>query len=158
MWDKMSFTARIGIISDLDTITSFTLAEAWDAEKRRLSPEIVRAGIKECLEDPSIATYWVLESPGDGLIGCASLIRERSDWLAGYYGWVQSMYILPKYRGRGLSGVLIASLRKQAKEEGLHDLRLYVHQDNSQAIKAYLKNGFSQAPYKILSLGLKSPV
>ena len=61
------------------------------------------------------------------------------------------MYILPEYRGNYLIRFLLSAIVKQARIENLHDLRLYVHEDNSKAIKAYLNNGFDNTSHKILS-------
>ena len=151
----MEFTARKAGLQDLESLTSFTLEEALEAEGRELHAGTVREGIKECLQDPSIAQYWVLVSSEQEPAGCVSLIRERSDWLAGYYGWIQSMYLSPELRGMDLMRVLLDAVLEQAKRERLNDLRLYVHQDNTPAIKAYLKNGFKPAPYRILVAGIR---
>ena len=151
----MEFTTRKARLQELDTLTNFTIEEAREAEGRELHAVTVRKGIKECLQDPSIAQYWVLVTSEQELIGCISLIRERSDWLAGYYGWIQSMYLIPEFRGRDLVKVLLEAVLEQAKRERLHDLRLYVHQDNTPAIKAYMKNGFKPAPYRIFVAGVR---
>jgi GNAT superfamily N-acetyltransferase len=150
----MTFNTRKAGMDDLEILTAFTLKEAQEAEGIKLREEIVRNGIEECLSSPDIATYWVLLSEPDKVIGSASLIRERSDWHGGDYGWVQSMYILPEFRGKNLMKLLLSAIEKQANVEKLHDLRLYVHKDNSRAIKAYRKNGFKNTPYKIFSMRL----
>lgn len=48
----------------------------------------------------------------------------------------------PKYQGRGYGSKLIQSAKIQAKELGFLTLQLSVNKYNSQAIKAYRRNGF----------------
>lgn len=54
------------------------------------------------------------------------------------------MYVLPEYRGKGVNGKLIEQLRQWAKSKGITEMRLLVYYNNTNAIKAYEKCGFSQ--------------
>lgn len=81
----MTFNTRLATPADLDTLVSFTLAEAAEAEGRRIDEDTLRRGILAGLEDPTIARYWVLESAEAGGVGSISIVREWSDWHAAYY-------------------------------------------------------------------------
>ena len=84
-------------------------------------------------------------------VGSASVSRDWSDWNAGFYWWIQCMYIAPAYRGRGLMDTLLEAVTSAATEEGCLDLRLYVHSSNSAAIRAYEKAGFENSAYAIMT-------
>lgn len=148
----MAFSVRKAREADLDTLVSFTLAEADEAEGSQKSPELVRQGVQAGIKDPSIATYWVLEEDDSNQVGAVSVIKEWSDWHAGYYWWIQSLFIRPDYRGRNLVGLLMEAVAEQARRENALQVRLYVHRDNARAIKAYRKQGFSETPYLIMQL------
>lgn len=150
----MNYTVRSAEIEDLDMLVDFTLAEASEAEGSKKSSACVREGIKTALVDPSIACYWMLENQEGDLIGSVSIVKEWSDWHAGFYWWVQSMFIRPEYRGQKLMKLLLDKIRQEAKNENALEIRLYVHSHNIRAIRAYKREGFSDSPYKIMVLSL----
>lgn len=143
---------RTATIDDIDTLVSFALSEAIEAENSVKSPDSVRDGVRVAIENTEIARYWVLETSEKQIIGEISVYREWSDWHAGYYWWIQSMYISPEYRGKMLMQVLINEVYRVAEKEHALELRLYVHNDNIRAIKAYQRDGFSISPYKMMAM------
>ena len=150
----MDIQVRKAILTDLERLVSFAVAEANDAEGISKAHERVREGIKKALQDDSIAIYWVLERGNAELIGNVSVVKEWSNWNAGYYWWIQSMYVVPQFRGRDLIQKLIETVKQTARKEKALDLRLYVHKANQRAINAYRKTGFSDCDYKIMILGI----
>ena len=150
----MTFHIRKATSADLKRLVSFAVAEAKEAEGVKKDTERVRQGITTALNDDSIAMYWVLEQNNNGVIGSVSIVKEWSDWNSGYYWWIQNMYIVPEFRGKGLMQRLIQTLKDTAQEEGALELRLYVHKNNAQAISAYQKVGFFDADYRIMTMSL----
>ncbi len=150
----MSFDIRKATTADLKLLVSFALEEAKEAEGVKKDSKRVRRGIMTALNDDSIAMYWVIEENNRGVIGNVSIIKEWSDWNSGYYWWIQSMYILPEFRGKGLMERLIQALKDAARNEDALELRLYVHKNNAQAISAYQKVGFFDADYRIMTMSL----
>lgn len=146
----MSYSVRLATVRDVEKLVQFTIAEAVDAEGSEIGAK-VREGVLTALKDNSYATYWVLESTGV-VIGNVSVVKEWSDWNAGYYWWVQSMFIEPAYRGKGLIRLLLETVQREAANAGALELRLYVHKDNTVAISAYLKNGFGSSDYQIMTM------
>jgi GNAT superfamily N-acetyltransferase len=151
----MKFSVRPAQLEDLNTLVTFTRMEALHAEGIELNPEMMRKGVKAALDDSTIARYWVLENDDGEIIGSVSVVKEWSNWNAGFYWWVQSMFIAPEYRAQKLMSHLIETVRETAKKENALDIRLLVHQDNRRAQKAYRREGFSNAPYEIMILGLE---
>ena len=150
----MAFDIRRAKSADLETLVSFAVAEAKEAEGVKKDLNRVRQGVKIALDDDSIAKYWVLEKNDSGVIGSVSIVKEWSDWNSGYYWWIQNMYILPAFRGKGLMERLIQALKETARQEGALELRLYVHKNNAQAVIAYQKAGFFDSDYRIMTMSL----
>ena len=150
----MALDIRRAKSADLESLVAFAVAEAEEAEGIKKDSNRVRQGVTAALNDDSIAMYWVLEKNESGVIGSVSIAKEWSDWNAGYYWWIQNMYILPEFRGKGLIERLIQALKDIAQEKGVIELRLYVHKNNAQAISAYQKVGFFDADYRIMTMSL----
>ena len=148
----MTFKVREANLADLESLVSFIMAEAAEAEGRQLSPGAVRAGVRAGLENPDVARYWVLENDQAGVIASISIVREWSDWHASDYWWIQSLFIKPDYRGQGFLRHLLKVVRMKARLEDVVELKLYVHQDNRRAIAAYEKAGFLESPHKIMTM------
>nr|WP_210330386.1 GNAT family N-acetyltransferase [Aliikangiella sp. G2MR2-5] len=134
-------------------MVEFTAEEAREAEGSIKVPATLEKGILVALEDPSIATYWVLVDEDDNPVGSVSAIKEWSDWNAGYYWWIQSMYLSPSQRGKGRMSLLLDAVKGEMKKQGGLELRLYVHENNTAAIDAYEKSNFEHSPYRIMSIG-----
>jgi ribosomal protein S18 acetylase RimI-like enzyme len=149
-----NFTVRRADLNDLDQLKAFTSAEFREAERATEAPESIKAGIKAALENDVLGMYWVLVSDSSGLIGSVSVVKEWSDWHAGYYWWIQSMYIQPEFRGMGLMDKLLDAVKAAARGGSALDLRLYVHKLNTRAIKAYRKSGFCDSDYQIMKMDL----
>jgi GNAT superfamily N-acetyltransferase len=147
----MIFQVREASVDDLEPLVSLTMAEAAEAEGRELSPKVLRIGIKTGIENPEVARYWILEHYQAGVIGSISIVKEWSDWRAGYYWWIQSLFIAPEFRGQGFLSHLLAAVKEKARLENAVELRLYVHQDNERAIRAYHRAGFLETPYRVLT-------
>lgn len=150
----MAFDIRRANSADLENLVSFALAEAKEAEGVEKDVNRVRQGVRTALEDDSIAMYWILEKDDTGVVGSVSIDKEWSDWNAGYYWWIQNMYILPEFRGKGLMERLIGALKDAARQEGALEFRLYVHKNNAQAVTAYQKAGFFDSDYRIMTMSL----
>ena len=150
----MTFHIRRAKTADLESLVSFAIAEAKEAEGIKKDSERVRQGITTALHNESVAMYWVLEKNDSEVIGNVSIVKEWSDWNSGYYWWIQSMYLLPEFRGKGLMERLIQALKDAARNEGALELRLYVHRNNAQAISAYQKVGFFDSDYRIMTMSL----
>lgn len=148
----MNMKVRLANLDDIDALIAFTVHEAEEAEGFASVPKTLRKGIQAALEDNSKATYWLVVDDDDKPVGNISALKEWSDWNAGYYWWIQSMYIAPEYRGKGLVNLLVDSVVEQLKQENGIELRLYVHHENQQAKKAYEKLGFERSKYEIMTL------
>ena len=147
-----SLNIRKAELRDLPFLVEFTSEEAREAENVVKIPETLSRGIEVALRDRNVASYWVMTDKDDTPVGSVSSVREWSDWNAGYYWWIQSMYLRPDCRGKGLMHELISCVESEMYREGGLELRLYVHRDNAVAKRAYEKSGFSLSDYQVMVL------
>jgi len=143
---------RRAVLEDLPVLARFTSEEARAAEGSARVFEHLEEGIRKALEDDSKAMYWVLLDDSGNAIGSISSLTEWSDWNAGYYWWIQSVYIVPAQRGQGRFDLLLNAVREEMEIQGGLELRLYVHKDNRRAIGAYRKTAFETLPYEMMVL------
>ena len=135
---------------DIDALVAFTLQEAFEAEGVRKDPDGVRRGVEGAFQDPPQSVYWVVEDRDGHRVASASIVTEWSDFNGGPYWWIQSIFIAPEHRGRGLVERMLDFLAKTAKQAGALDLRLYAHNSNQRAFRVYRRCGFTTAPYTIM--------
>ena len=140
---------RRATLADLDTLVEFNAALALETECKTLDPQRLRAGVAELLNDDGRGSYFVAEESGR-VVGQLLITTEWSDWRNGYFWWIQSVYIAPGFRRRGvyrsLHNHVIAESRVQG---GVCGLRLYVHQDNSVAQRVYAGMDMGESPYQM---------
>ena len=139
-------------INDLSILIEFILEEALASEGSIKDSKKLEKGIRTALEDDSVAMYWVLVDDSDNPVGGISALWEWSDWNAGYYWWIQSMYLAPDHRGKDYMPLLIDAVTAEMEKQNGLELRLYVHKGNERAIAAYQKASFEKSPYEIMAL------
>lgn len=147
------YTVRRAVPDDVDAIVSFTLREAHEAEGLELDVSAVTEGVRAAFDDPSLAVYWVAEAPDGEVAASTSIVTEWSNFRGGKYWWVQSLFVAPVHRGRGLADVLLNHLAAEAQAAGALDLRLYAHESNTRALRVYDRCGFTRTPYVIMRRG-----
>jgi ribosomal protein S18 acetylase RimI-like enzyme len=59
------------------------------------------------------------------------------------YTYLGFMYVRPEYRGQGINRKIIDALQSWSLSKNINELRLEVYCDNSPAINAYKKIGFT---------------
>ncbi len=132
---------RDAIPRDVETIVQFNCAMAAESEKKQLDPRLAREGVEAAFASPALCRYFVAEL-GGRVVGQTMITYEWSDWRAGVFWWIQSVYVLPDCRGRGVFRALyehIASLAR--RQAGVCGLRLYVDRGNRPAMEVYERLG-----------------
>lgn len=123
---------------------------AWETEQRKLAPETILAGVRSLLEHPDRGFYIVADIEAR-VIACLMITFEWSDWRNGLLWWIQSVYVHPDYRRRGLYSRMYSFIKTLAADHtpNVCGFRLYVEQENAKAQKAYKTLGMTQSPYFI---------
>lgn len=140
---------REGREQDFRIITDFVVSMAADSEGVELDPEIVEAAVRTALSDRSKGVYYVAEAP-EGLIGQALVTTEWSDWRCCEYWWLQSVYVVPTWRRRGVFGRIYRHILDRAREASAAAVRLYVNRENERALLAYRRLGMDESDYIVL--------
>jgi GNAT superfamily N-acetyltransferase len=63
----------------------------------------------------------------------------------GFSGWLEELYVLPEWRGRGIGSCLIAEVITRAKELGWRAIDLEVDVGHQRAISLYTRYLISEA-------------
>jgi len=141
---------RPATAADLDVIIEFNRRLAAETEDTTLDTATLRPGVGTLLDDPSRGRYFVA-CDGETVVGQIMHTREWSDWRNGDIWWIQSVYVRPDSRRRGVFGALYAHLRAMAETApGVVGLRLYVEVENRTAQATYARLGMRAAPYRVM--------
>ena len=147
-WDVRSATA-----ADLETIVDFNQQMALDTEGKALERSILEPGVRRALTEPGLARYFVVEDDEGGaptVVGQLMLTEEWSDWRNGRFLWIQSVYVAPSHRRRGVYQALHRQVEELAKQQGdVCGIRLYVEVDNEVAKRTYERLGMSACAYRM---------
>lgn len=149
-------TVRPAGRDDVDAIVAFSAAMAWETEQRRLEEARLRAGTQSLLDTPTLGIFMVAEvrvSERPVLVGQLMITYEWSDWRNGVFWWIQSVYVDPSWRRRGvLRGMLDTVMASAKATPDVCGVRLYVEQENHTAQTVYKRLGLSPSGYKVYEL------
>ena len=141
-------TIRPAILDDLDAIVAGNIGLAEESEQLRLDEATLRAGIRALLEARAPGRYWIAES-NDVVVGQLLITFEWSDWRNRMVWWIQSVYVSPTARRRGVFRALYEHARREAQSQGVGGLRLYVDITNSRAQAVYSALGMKGDHYRV---------
>lgn len=134
---------------DADAIAAFNSAMALETEGRALLGERIGAGVRRLLADASLGFYAVAEHEGE-VVGCLMVTNEWSDWRDGLFWWIQSVYVAPPWRRRGVYRRLYQFVRElAAADPGICGFRLYVEKENAAAQRTYEALGMTRTDYLV---------
>lgn len=138
---------RIAKKTDVSAIVQFQMAMAEETENIKLHQPRVEKGVEEVINDNTKGRYYVAEKKGE-IIGSLLTTYEWSDWRNGTVLWIQSVFILPEFRRKGVYSKMYSHLKEMVlQEESLKGIRLYADKDNKAAQKTYKKLGMSPDHY-----------
>ena len=141
---------RKATLGDLDRIVDFNARLADESEGILLDRGTLRDGVRGLLSDPARGSYHVACADG-GVVGQMMHTREWSDWRNGDLWWIQSVYVHPDHRRRGVCRALYEHLKAlAATDSGVVGLRLYVERENAVAQATYAGLGMRMAGYLVM--------
>lgn len=137
---------------DAEQIADFNIRLAAESEGVALDPQVVGAGVRRLLADPSRGRY-LLATVGDRVVGQLAVTLEWSDWRDGWYWWIQSVFVHEEARSEGVFRALFHEVVRQARAAGdVAEVRLYVEEHNVRAQEVYRRLGMKRTGYLVLSL------
>jgi GNAT superfamily N-acetyltransferase len=146
-------TVRLARPEDVETIVSFSAAMALETEGRYLDRAKLREGTIAVLESPALGYFMVAEAAHTDqvqLAGQLMITYEWSDWRNAAFWWIQSVYVDPKWRRRGVFRQMHQAVMQEARARpDVCGVRLYVDKDNPIAHTTYERLGLIRSAYQV---------
>lgn len=139
---------RPALPADSEFIVNGQLCMALETENLKLETVRITRGVNAVLKDPSKGFYLVALMDD---IKCGSLLitPEWSDWRNAWVWWIQSVYVLPDFRKRGVYSALYTYVKHMVSErDDVSGIRLYVDQSNLRAQAVYSRLGMNGDHYR----------
>jgi len=147
------FLIRPAGLEDVQAIVGFNAAMARETEQRILDLDRLREGVRAVVANRQYGFYMVAETAVEGTrttIGQLMITYEWSDWRNGVFWWVQSVYVTPEWRRRGVYRAMHGHIAARAKEDPqVCGIRLYVEHQNHRAQTVYRSVGLTPAVYTV---------
>src|SRR5687768_12570434 len=138
---------RTAMISDAASLVDFNQKMALETEHKRLDTATLTAGVQAVFADANKGFYVVADDAGS-IVGGLLVTFEWSDWRNKWFWWIQSVYIVPEARGRGIYRLLYDHVKAEAaKNANVCGFRLYVERENVHAQRVYEKLGMQNSIY-----------
>jgi GNAT superfamily N-acetyltransferase len=136
---------RLAEKTDLEAIAENVVAMALESDGTELSAEKVTQAVEALFEKPELGFYVVAEFRGKA-VGSLLVTFEWSDWHNGVYWWLQSVYVRPGQRRKGVYRRLYEYVRKRAlSDPQVVGLNLYVYKENRVARGTYEALGMRES-------------
>ena len=146
----MPLAIRRATSRDLDVVVDFNRRLAEESEDKMLDVAVLTAGVVQALADLQKALYFLAEDAGL-VVGQTMITTEWSDWRNGWFWWIQSVYVRPEARRRGVFRALFEHISKATRQDSsVIGLRLYVDHQNHAAQETYRNMGMVEAGYLVL--------
>ncbi len=140
---------RYGKPQDAEILAGFNISLADETERLKLDRSIVLSGVRDLMASPEHGFYLVAES-GQEISGMLMVTSEWSDWRDGIYWWIQSLYVKPKFRRKGVFRALYDRVKDMASSRGgICGLRVYVDKRNAKARETYERLGMNKTGYEV---------
>jgi ribosomal protein S18 acetylase RimI-like enzyme len=141
---------RPALPADAPWLVDFNCRLAQETEHLTLDRPTVERGVAAALADSSKARYFVA-CVNDVPVGQIMHTWEWSDWRNGSLWWLQSVYVAPEYRGRGVFRALFEHVHRLAcADPQVVGIRLYVERENAAAQQVYEKLGLQAGGYVVM--------
>jgi GNAT superfamily N-acetyltransferase len=151
----MNVSIRSARATDLEFLVEGNALMAAETEGRELDRELLAEGVAAVFADEAKGHYYVADD-GEEPVGQLLVTREWSDWRAGWFWWIASVYVVPEARGRGVFARLYAHVLDVARRDpDVCGLRLYVDDDNTAASAVYERLGMDDAGYRVYEVDFR---
>ena len=149
----MTLRIRDALPADQEFLAHGNEAMALETEHKTLDPRVVRRGVAAALAESAHGRYFVAEDATGTPVGQLMVTYEWSDWRNGQFWWIQSVYVLPGWRRRGVFRALYEHVDALARAlPTVCGLRLYVEADNVNAQRTYERCGMVDAGYRVMEV------
>jgi len=134
---------------DAEVIAAFQLEMALETENLTLNTDIVEQGVLQVFRNPAKGKYLVA-CFDEVIAGSLLLTYEWSDWRNKTVVWIQSVYVRPEYRRKGVFLKMYTTVKQMITDDSTFaGIRLYVDRTNKQAQEVYQKCGMNGNHYQL---------
>ena len=135
--------------ADINYIVGFQMSMAQETEGKALDSRVVAEGVRGVLNQTDRGQYFLAEYKSR-VVGSLLITYEWSDWRNANFWWIQSVYVDPLTRRKGVYSALHKHILDIAKSDsGVCGVRLYVDRENTVAQSAYNRLDMSKSRYDI---------
>ncbi|NLV19037.1 MAG: GNAT family N-acetyltransferase [Bacteroidetes bacterium] len=131
---------------DVSAIVNFQKKMAKETEHLELNEKIVEEGVNAVFTDKSRGKYFIAED-NYKIIASLLITYEWSDWRNSNIWWIQSVYVIPEYRRKGIFREMYTFIKALGEKQDIAGLRLYVETNNTQAKMTYEALGMNSGHY-----------
>jgi ribosomal protein S18 acetylase RimI-like enzyme len=143
------YKIREALPDDIQFIVSFQINMALETENLILDSDILTSGVESVFRFPDKGRYFVACTDRE-VIASLMITYEWSDWRNRTIFWIQSVYVLPEHRRRGVYASLYQHIRKLAEADtNIGGIRLYVDRTNLTAQATYASLGMNGEHYQV---------
>ncbi len=147
-----NITIREAIPSDIESLIAFQQAMARETECKTLEPELIREGVRTVFDSPDKGFYLIAEVDGN-VAGGLLMTYEWSDWRNATFWWIQSVYVDPRWRRKGVYRAMHDYVYGIARSrDDICGIRLYVERENHIAQQTYASLGMSKSHYDLFEI------
>ena len=152
MQDQSQIYIREARAADVHTLVELNSAMALETENKALDIQILTRGTEAVFASPEKGFYLIAEV-GGSIVGTLLITFEWSDWRNATTWWVQSVYVRPEWRRKGVYRTLYTWVDSAARSRsGVRGIRLYVDRDNEAAQRTYSSLGMSRSHYELFEV------
>src|SRR5512145_1579391 len=94
-------SVRLATVADAEFLVRGNAEMALETEHLSLDLDRLRDGVHALLDDPARGVYYIAEVDGRRA-GQMMITYEWSDWRNGTFWWIQSVFVEPQFRSRGV--------------------------------------------------------
>ena len=142
------YTTRPAVAEDAETIARYNQAMAQETEGKTLDLTTLSRGVQRVFDEPAHGRYLVAQADTGEVVACLMITYEWSDWRDAQVWWVQSVFVHPEHRRRGIFKQLYHAVKQLGEAAGgVCGYRLYVERDNTRAQQTYEGLGMSRTHY-----------
>lgn len=120
-----------------------------ETEGITLSHATAVRGVNAVFDDPAKGFYLVAQEQGE-VVGSLLITFEWSDWRNGQIAWIQSVFVDPAHRGKGIYKTLYREVQRLSDERKWVGIRLYVERNNRRAKQVYAGLGMRGDHYEVM--------
>jgi ribosomal protein S18 acetylase RimI-like enzyme len=140
---------RKAIPADVPVIVEFQQAMALETEALKLDENTLNRGVANVFKDPSKGFYLVARHR-ERVVASMLLTPEWSDWRSSLFLWIQSLYVIPEYRRKGIFRMMYEHVMQLVQgSEDYAGIKLYVDKDNLPAQAVYRRVGMKDSHYNL---------